>query len=364
VRVVSPGKYIAAVIPAVDEFLLFRVRSYNRAGDGSIRYGPIPGAETLSAGTIYPGPTNQWTLNANGVKGLENLGGFKSEYIFYVSKNNPNKLFNYEMHITPEVLKNVVFYPEQQIQSTFQNVSMSPIDDIGTFSGSIEILQLANCMVGFQTYNPLNVDVYTNIKIDYVAYDVKLVKSLEEAKEAVYSGRVVPKVLPVYNESEYFMRSVVREVYEGATFDAEMLGSIFFEEKEKKEAFILNLYGETDGTNTTGTFNLVSDAFSGETEALAIPKGAKVKIWGLEVDGEPCTVAVNVIRGLGSTSPTTTTIKTVTLASPGTVSKEYISRPIVIDAAQSDESPVALAFEWTQETAAKSTVSAKVEFTW
>lgn len=360
--VVSPGKYIAAVIPAMEEFLLFKVKSVVRAGDGVIRYGSIPGATTIGANTIYPDVSKTWTLSANNVQGLQNLGGNKSDYIFYVSKDKPDRIFEYEMHVTPEVLQHVVYYPEIQVQSSFQNTSFSPIDDMGTFGSPIRVLQLPNCKSAFQTYNPLNVGVRTNVVLDYVQYVVRPISSMEEAREAVSSGAVIPKVLPVYVSSDFFEREVVNSVYNGATFPNDLLQSVFFREEYEPDSMILNLFGKTDGTNTTGNFSLESDVFDGETEALVIPKGYKLKIWNIEVDGEPCTVAINVLTGNPS-SPTVSTIKTVTLASPGTVSKEYVARPLVIDCANvyAADNVVALQLAWTQVTAGESTVSLEAE---
>jgi len=359
-RVVSPGKYIAAIIPALQKFLMFQVKSVSRAGDGEIRYGPIPGASTLASGTIYPDPLNQWTLESSGVVGLEDLGGNKSDYIFYISKDRPDKLYKYTMHVYPEILKHVIFYPENQVQSMFQNTSFNPIDDIGTFSGEIEVLQVPNCKVGFQTFNPTNMTLYTMITLNYVEYTVDVVKDESKASQAIFNGSVVPEVLPIYVNSDYFQRDVLNRVYDGAVFDTSMLENVFFkEEVTKSEPFLLNVYGETDGTNTTGTFNLQSDAFSGTVAAITIPKGAKAKIWDVEVDGEPCTVAIEVVRGT-----TTTTVKTVTLASPGNLTKEYRSRPLVINSSQSDTTPTTIALAWQQVTAAKSTVSVDMEISY
>jgi len=360
---VSPGKYIAAVVPALDQFLLFHVKSVSVAGDGKIRYGPIPGAEVIqpeSVQDIYPNNLNQWTLSADSVAGLEGLSGQKKGYIFYIDKTKPDILYKYRMHVFPEILKNTVYYPVQLNQSLFQDRSFQPVDDMGTFSGDVEILQLANCIVGFQTTNPLNVPLRTMINIEYVQYNVRQVTSVAEAEAACAAGVVVPEVLPIYQMSSYLENDVLDKVYGNNLFDNSMLDKVHFRwESEGKESFLLSLYGETDGSNTSGQFTLQSDTFDGTVDVLEIPKGAKLKIWSVEVDGSPCTATIGVQRGT-----TVTPVMNVTLPSPGAVVKEYRSRPVLIDCSQLDDRPAGLVISWNQATAAKSSVVVTAELSY
>ncbi len=349
VIVVPPGKFLALVYPARAEFLLFKVKSAIKAGDGKIEYGPIPNYPVLNGGTT----TDKWTLTAEGVAGLENVRGNVDRYIFWSERKD--KIYEYDMEVKPTVLKNVPYYPSDSPESFFQNVALSPQDDLGTFS-RIDIVQLPKCITEFMTFNPTNLNLRTFISIEYVEYNVEQVKDEDVARSAILSGAVIPKQLPLFASDSYVDREVIERLYDGVMFDVSLLESLYTKESHlESQPFLMNLYGATDGSNTTGVFELSSDIFDGTVNSIVIPKGYKAKIWKIEVDGEPCTVSINVVKGT-----TSSTIKTVTLSSPGTVSKEYQTRPVVVES-QSSTTPTAISLAWTQSVAAESTVSMEIE---
>ena len=124
---------------------------------------------------------------------------------------------------------------------------------------------------------------------------------------------------------------------------------------------LINIWGETDGSNTTGRFTLKSDAFTNTPTEIVIPKGFKAKIWALEIAGEACDVIVKVSKDGGNTW---TGLKTIKLSSAGNLSIEKRSRPIVtISEAPyvSGTSGVLVRFDWSQATAAKTYFNALME---
>ena len=126
---------------------------------------------------------------------------------------------------------------------------------------------------------------------------------------------------------------------------------------------LINVWGETDGSNTTGTFTLKSDAFTNTPTEIAIPKGFKAKIWAIEVAGEACDVNIEVSKDGGNSWGSA---KTFRLASSGELSIEKRSRPLVVISEApyvANTSGALLRFTWSQGTAAKTYFNALIEIT-
>jgi len=121
---------------------------------------------------------------------------------------------------------------------------------------------------------------------------------------------------------------------------------------------LLHLYGETDGSSTSGTFSLSSPDFSGSVSYIRIPKGMKLKIWCKRISGEVATlIKIGFTRDVTVSSPTWVTIGTEYLASPGEIILEK-RRPIVVEGITGKE---AIAVTWSQGTAGKAYVELEVE---
>jgi len=124
---------------------------------------------------------------------------------------------------------------------------------------------------------------------------------------------------------------------------------------------LISVWGETDGSSTSGTFTLNSDAFTNTPTEIAIPKGFKAKIWAIEISGEACDVSIEISKDAGDTWKK---VKTFKLASAGELTIEKKSRPLVVIS----ETPYAagttgtlLKFTWSQTTAAKTYLNALIE---
>jgi len=124
---------------------------------------------------------------------------------------------------------------------------------------------------------------------------------------------------------------------------------------------LINIWGETDGSNTSGTFTLHSDAFTNTPTEIVIPKGFKAKIWAVELAGEACDVNIEVSKDGGNSWKSA---KTFRLGESGELSIEKRSRPLVaISEAPyiANTSGTLLRFTWSQGAAAKTYFNALIE---
>jgi hypothetical protein len=130
---------------------------------------------------------------------------------------------------------------------------------------------------------------------------------------------------------------------------------------------LLTLYGETDGTSTSGDFPLSSDMiYSTGTIPFTppifviVPAGMKAKIWARRVSGDGETdVIVQWSPDVTVATPTWIPVERVKLASKGSIELEK-RRPVVVRGIRGVE---AFKISWSQPTAVKATVVVEVELT-
>ena len=121
---------------------------------------------------------------------------------------------------------------------------------------------------------------------------------------------------------------------------------------------LLILRGESDGTSTTGTFQLDSDLLYSPVTFVRIPKGLKAKIWFKKLAGEgEALVALEYTHDVTVATPTFKTMHVEKLASKGEVSLEK-RRPIVLRGFTGKE---AFRVTWTMPVATKAYVELGVE---
>ncbi len=135
------------------------------------------------------------------------------------------------------------------------------------------------------------------------------------------------------------------------------------------------LYGQTNGTSTTGVFSLLSElmeqssASSAGATSLVIPKGIRAKIWLEKVVGAPCSVFLTVnanptnasVPGFVMPSNTNVTIDSANLSAAGTIELDT-RHPVIITARNPLNTTYAIAFSWSQSTAAVSSVIIMIEW--
>lgn len=121
---------------------------------------------------------------------------------------------------------------------------------------------------------------------------------------------------------------------------------------------LMTLFGETDGSATTGDFSLYSDiGYSALTVPFRIPRGMKVKIWAYHIDGEKCEVTVKYTHDATAGSPSYIEVGHFDLSSEGELGEEK-RRPIVLRSLTGDEG---FKLAWEQSTAAKTHIQVEIE---
>ena len=122
---------------------------------------------------------------------------------------------------------------------------------------------------------------------------------------------------------------------------------------------LITFYGKTDGTNTTGTFDLDSDWVykpTGETlTEIKIDRSMAAKIVNIQISGKPVIIHIEVSEDGGTNWKP---IKSLELASEGELEKEF-KKPLII-LAKNDQTM--LRFTWEQSTAGVSYLNVNIEF--
>ncbi|MCD6241033.1 hypothetical protein J7K27_05905 [Candidatus Bathyarchaeota archaeon] len=119
---------------------------------------------------------------------------------------------------------------------------------------------------------------------------------------------------------------------------------------------LFTVYGETDGSSTTGTVSLNSDLFHSSVSYIRIPKGLKAKIWFKKVSGEGETLfTIQYTHDVTAASPTWINVEQEKLASKGEIIIEK-RRPVILRGFTGKE---AFRVTWTQPSG--SAVKAYVE---
>ena len=123
-----------------------------------------------------------------------------------------------------------------------------------------------------------------------------------------------------------------------------------------EELFVLR--GESDGTNTTGTFALDSDLLYSTVTYVRIPKGLKAKVWFKKLSGEGETlVTLEYTHDVTVATPVYKALQVEKLASKGELALEK-RRPTIIRGFTGKE---AFRVTWSQPTALKAYVELGVE---
>ena len=118
---------------------------------------------------------------------------------------------------------------------------------------------------------------------------------------------------------------------------------------------MIPIYGETDGSSTTGTFDLDSEWFENAVSSIKIDKGLSAKLWIFEIAGKAVDVIVQYSTDGGLSW---STLKRISLPSDGSIDIDH-RKPIIVTA-KNDDTYIRLT--WSQSTAGVSGVSGVIEF--
>jgi len=126
---------------------------------------------------------------------------------------------------------------------------------------------------------------------------------------------------------------------------------------------LITIRGTTDGTNTTGTFDLYSTLIYGTDAYIRIPKGMKLKIHSTRVMGSltDTLVSVKYTHDVTDVSPTYVEIDyELQNNTIDTRISEEKKKPIILPGLTGDE---AVAFDWAQTTQSAAYFIVEVELT-
>lgn len=118
---------------------------------------------------------------------------------------------------------------------------------------------------------------------------------------------------------------------------------------------LMSFYGETDGTNTTGTFTLSSEWLENTVTQIKIPRGLAAKIWVYEQSDQAGKVILKYTVDGGTNWVNK---KKITLASAGHL--EIDPRKPIMVTSRNDNTYIR--FDWEQDTAAVMSIEIVIEF--
>jgi len=121
---------------------------------------------------------------------------------------------------------------------------------------------------------------------------------------------------------------------------------------------VITFYGETDGSSTTGTFDLNSDVLHSAVSYIRPDRGMRVKIWAALISGAACTVFVEQTEDVTESTPTYKKIAAFHLSSEGQL---HLDERHAVELFSRDGKQ-AFRLTWSQSAAAKSYVMIKCEF--
>lgn len=123
---------------------------------------------------------------------------------------------------------------------------------------------------------------------------------------------------------------------------------------------LITVHGETDGSSTSGDFDLNCEWFESAVDYIRLDKGIAAKVWSIQVSKNPATVIIKFTHDVTASTPTWVELKHVHLASEGNLDEDK-RRPLIVVTGKNGTE--AIRFSWEQDTAAESHLTALIEFT-
>ena len=184
---VKSNGIIAIYFRSVNAILPLKVEFRENEGYEEFTYGPIPISITgYEEGVIPAGQI------VEGIKFPYNyLPAEQRDDMFYYTE--PNKLIHAKLYFSPIALRIMTEVPlSKKIYSYLGKVTQDLTLDFGWFRGYKEMMFLPKIHVGWDFYNPTNLDLRTNLKIVYGEYRVSLLM------DANMIYKVVTRKYPAY----------------------------------------------------------------------------------------------------------------------------------------------------------------------
>jgi hypothetical protein len=178
------NSFLTAFIPATSKALVFRVKSRVNRRYEVLSYGPLP----LTSGTTLPtyeggsvsvpadGVIPARAYTKDGLAFSTALDVLEKSDMWFLSKDDRERLFHVIQYVTPLFLRMDVQVPMGVTQGRFQKdrVSTGVDKDFGFSRGVYEIVHLPALRYGYRYGNDTNVNLYTSVKFVYGEYIVEI----------------------------------------------------------------------------------------------------------------------------------------------------------------------------------------------
>lgn len=187
---VKEGNLLTVFIPATKRAFVFRVEARNNKGYEYLPYGPLP----LTQGTQLPTydgttvavpedgvlPARAYTPTGITFR-LEDPSVYDTTDMWYLSKDNRDRLFHVKLGLSPAFLRVDVQLPIGVSPTRFQKnrVVLGVDRDFGFSREGIEVIHIPELRIGYRFGNDTNLDVYTYASFMYAEYEVSIPKSPE-----------------------------------------------------------------------------------------------------------------------------------------------------------------------------------------
>jgi hypothetical protein len=185
---VTENSYLTIYIPAAQSALVFRVVARANRGFEVFDYGPLPirsgetvalfggGTATVPADGVLPAMGITGDLRFPAIPGtpLENVRD-RSD-IWYLDKDDRDRLFHVKLHIYPPVIRALVRIPTNVTQYRFQRdrVPLGIESPLGFSRGLLETVHIPYLIYGYRFANDTNLDLRTFVKFVFAEYIVEI----------------------------------------------------------------------------------------------------------------------------------------------------------------------------------------------
>jgi hypothetical protein len=224
---VAENNYLTIYIPATQSALVFRVVARANRGFEVFDYGPLPirsgysvtlfggGTATVPADGVLPAMGITGDLRFPAIPGtpLENVRD-KSD-IWYLDKDDRDRLFHVKLHIYPPVIRTIVRIPTNVTQHRFQRdrVPLGIDTPLGFSRGLLEVVHIPYLIYGYRFANDTNLNLMTLVRFVFAEYIVEIPKRADLVFDIL--TRRVPShwlTMPIAS-LEPAIQSALRDVY-------------------------------------------------------------------------------------------------------------------------------------------------------
>jgi len=218
IQILESNQFLALIIPASNNALVFRVKSLANDKWYRFYYGTLPGLATSGGASLTSYTTTSTTIPATGVlpsqtfytngqqiTPLTGMGAYDANDMFYTPDSYRNTLFHVYEFVTPRWLQVDLQIPLKTVQAGFQQQKVvggiSTNNWFGFNRGRLETVHLPLVHYGYRWGNDTSMSVYSSVVFVYGEYVVEIPRNADLVfdiltKKYTYGVRYVS--LPIF----------------------------------------------------------------------------------------------------------------------------------------------------------------------